>query len=147
LGAAGAEPPRFFESSAMNAATARGIGEKIAAMPPSERPDGVFAANDLIALGLLSAFMMSGLSVPDDIALIGYDDIDYAASAAIPLSSIRQPAQEMGARAAELLLHEIEGGDTVAHQHVVFEPELVVRASTGAWTPGADDSGIVARRP
>jgi LacI family transcriptional regulator len=90
----------------------------------------VFAANDLIAMGMLQAFTLGGVRVPDDVALIGYDDIDYAASAAIPLSSIRQPSREMGRRAAELLMSEIEAGGRGERQHIVFEPELVARAST-----------------
>ncbi|WP_262851246.1 LacI family DNA-binding transcriptional regulator [Mumia quercus] len=119
------------EIAGMNVAPALAEGERIVALPPGERPDAVFAANDLIAMGMLQAFTLGGLRVPDDVALIGYDDIDYAASAAIPLSSIRQPSREMGRRAAELLLTEIEAGSRNAeHQHIVFEPELVARAST-----------------
>lgn len=119
------------EIAGMNVAPALAEGERIVALPPAERPDAVFAANDLIAMGMLQAFTLGGLRVPDDVALIGYDDIDYAASAAIPLSSIRQPSREMGRRAAELLLTEIEAGSRNAeHQHIVFEPELVARAST-----------------
>ncbi|MFD1824146.1 MULTISPECIES: LacI family DNA-binding transcriptional regulator [Mumia] len=118
------------EIAGMNVAPALVEGERIVALPPSERPDAVFAANDLIAMGMLQAFTLGGLRVPDDVALIGYDDIDYAASAAIPLSSIRQPSREMGRRAAELLLAEIEAGGRGDHQHIVFAPELVARAST-----------------
>jgi LacI family transcriptional regulator len=120
-----------YELTAMNASAGGVIGREIAALPAGERPDGVFAANDLIALGLLQAFAMAGLSVPADIALIGYDDIEYAASAAIPLSSIHQPSREMGNKAAELLLAEIDGdAEPESRRHVVFEPALVARAST-----------------
>ncbi|MGH3424321.1 MAG: substrate-binding domain-containing protein, partial [Nocardioidaceae bacterium] len=130
LAGAGEGDIDYYEISAMNAQTARVAGERIAALPAAERPDGIFAANDLIALGLLQALLQAGLSVPADVALIGYDDIDYAESAAIPLSSVRQPSQEMGRKAAELLLAEIDAGDDADHQHIVFDPELVVRAST-----------------
>ena len=81
---------------------------------------------------------MAGVSVPDDVALIGYDDIEFAASAAIPLSSIRQPARQMGRRAAQLLLNEIDADTEPAHEHIVFDPELVVRASTDPDWPGPD---------
>jgi LacI family transcriptional regulator len=118
------------EITGMNVAPALVEGERIVALPPAERPDAVFAANDLIAMGMLQAFTLGGVRVPDDVALIGYDDIDYAASAAIPLSSIRQPSREMGRRAAELLMSEIEAGGRGERQHIVFEPELVARAST-----------------
>jgi LacI family transcriptional regulator len=67
--------------------------------------------------------------VPSDLAIVGYDDIDFAAAAAVPLSSVRQPRQELGARAAELVLDEATDPDH-RHQQVVFQPELVVRAST-----------------
>jgi LacI family transcriptional regulator len=67
---------------------------------------------------------------PDDIALIGYDDIYFAASAAIPLSSVRQPSWELGRAATELLMAEIEDDGSVEYRHVVFQPELVIREST-----------------
>ena len=73
-----------------------------------------------------------GLRVPEDVAIIGYDDISFAASAAVPLSSIRQPSRDLGRRAAELLFAEIEAwpGRPHEHQAVRFTPELVVRRST-----------------
>ena len=110
----------------------RAAGE-IAVMPDTERPTAVFAANDLLAIGLLQGFVTQGLRVPEDIALIGYDDIIFAASAAVPLSSIRQPRQLLGRRAAELLFAEVDALDKDLpheHQHVQFVPELVVRRST-----------------
>ena len=60
-------------------------------LPDRERPTAVFAANDLLAIGLLQGFVTHGLRVPEDVALIGYDDISFAAAAAVPLSSVRQP--------------------------------------------------------
>lgn len=118
------------EISGMHLTPALLEGERIVSLPPEQRPDAIFAANDLIALAMLQAFTLGGVRVPEDIAIIGYDDIDYAASAAIPLSSIRQPSREMGQRAAELLLAEIESGGRGERQHIVFEPTLVARAST-----------------
>ena len=119
-----------FAADAMNARAGGAVGDAITALPARDRPTAVFAANDLLALGLLQAFLRAGLRVPADVALIGYDDIAYAASAAVPLSSVRQPAYEMGRRAAELLLAEIEGTAERDPEHVVFDPELVVREST-----------------
>jgi LacI family transcriptional regulator len=75
----------------------------------------------------------AGVGVPDDLAIVGYDDIEFAAAAAVPLTSVRQPAVTMGAMAAELLLEEteLEGTDrTHAHRRVVLQPELVVRRSS-----------------
>jgi LacI family transcriptional regulator len=116
------------------------VAAEIAVMPPDQRPTGVFAANDLLAIGLLQGFVTYGLQVPHDIALIGYDDIVFAAAAAVPLSSIRQPRRLLGRQAAELLFAEVEAFDQDLpheHQHVQFVPELIVRRSTAAPTPGS----------
>ena len=82
--------------------------EEIVALPNWERPTAVFAANDLLAIGMLQGFVTAGLQVPDDMAIVGYDDIAFAAAAAVPLSSIRQPRLAIGYRGAELLFDEIE---------------------------------------
>jgi LacI family transcriptional regulator len=94
------------------------------------RVDAVFCANDVVALGVLRGLLERGARVPEDIALIGYDDIEFAATAAVPLTSVRQPAQQIGRTAATLLLEEITDPTTHAHQQVLFRPELVVRQST-----------------
>jgi len=123
---------RVFETPSLTFAAGRAAGDAVATMSPADRPTAVFCANDLLALGVLQAFTRHGVRVPGDVALIGYDDIEFAAAAAVPLSSIRQPREHLGRSAAELLL--AEAFDGVGHQHrqVVFEPELVVRASTAA---------------
>ncbi|MBH0022583.1 LacI family DNA-binding transcriptional regulator [Salinibacterium sp. SWN248] len=109
----------------------RKAGAAIAAR--SEQPDAIFAANDLVAMGVLQALMLQGsnVRVPEDIALIGYDDIDFASAAVVPLSSIRQPAGMIGHTALEILLEEVADPDA-APRHVEFQPELVVRRSTSA---------------
>lgn len=116
---------------AMTVLAGRGAGERIAALPAAERPDAVFAANDLLAVGVLQGLAMLGdVRVPEDIALIGYDDIDFAASAVVPLSSVRQPSALIGSTAVRLLLRRAEDAAAPV-ENVVFQPELVVRASTG----------------
>ncbi|WP_016996356.1 LacI family DNA-binding transcriptional regulator [Kocuria atrinae] len=118
------------ETAALTVLEGRGAGEQIASLPAAKRPEAVFAANDLVALGLMQAFMFNRrLRVPEDIALIGYDDIDFATSAISALSSIRQPARLMGRTAVELLEDEIADPEH-QHRHVSFQPELVVRDST-----------------
>ena len=109
----------------------RAAGTALAARPPAERPDAVFAANDLVSMGLLQALLMQGsrVEVPGEIALIGYDDIDFASAAVVPLSSIRQPSALIGATAVQLLLDEAADPD-IAPRQVEFQPELVVREST-----------------
>jgi len=109
----------------------RAAGESIRERAAAERPDAVFAANDLLAMGVLQAFNMLGsVRVPDDIALIGYDDIDFASAAVVPLSSIRQPASLIGYTAVDLLLKEAASNGEFTAEQVVFQPELVVREST-----------------
>ncbi|MGO3885372.1 MAG: LacI family DNA-binding transcriptional regulator [Mycetocola sp.] len=107
----------------------RTAGEEIRERAEADRPDAVFAANDLLAIGLLQAFTILGhISVPGDIALIGYDDIDFATSTVVPLSSIRQPSALIGATAFDMLQQQRDGGTDV--ESVLYQPTLVVRQST-----------------
>ena len=127
------DPVLVISTPRLDAEAGAAAAEDIAAMDDHERPTAVFAANDLLAIGLLQGFVTHGLRVPDDIAIIGYDDIAFAAAAAVPLSSIRQPRHALGHRAAELLFDEVEALDddrAHEHQHVQFVPELVARRST-----------------
>jgi LacI family transcriptional regulator len=101
-------------------------GREILEMP--EPPDAVFAANDLVALGVLQAALLGGMRVPADLALVGYDDIEFAASAGVPITSVRQPRDRMGAIAVDLLLAEIDG--VPERRRIVLQPELVIREST-----------------
>ncbi|WP_170313729.1 LacI family DNA-binding transcriptional regulator [Phytoactinopolyspora halophila] len=104
-------------------------GERLLGIRP--RPTAVICANDLLALGVLQVMFANGVSVPGDVALVGYDDIDFAAGSAVPLTSVRQPRYELGQTAATLLLHEVDDGpDEHEHQQIVMSPELVVRASS-----------------
>lgn len=93
-------------------------------------PDAVFCANDVVALGVLRGLLEAGVDVPGDVALVGYDDIEFVATAAVPLTSMRQPARELGRAAAALLLEELITPETHRHRQVVFTPELVVRRSS-----------------
>lgn len=119
-----------YEADAFSLEAGRHAGERVIALPANERPTAVFAANDMLALGVLQAMFAGGVNAPRDVALIGYDDISYAASAAVPLTSIRQPSRDMGAQAAAMLLAELESDEGHEHRHVQFEPQLVVRSST-----------------
>lgn len=108
----------------------RRLGEQLANRAASDRPDAIFAANDLMAIGALQAFvMLHSLNVPDDIAIIGYDDIEFAQGTVVPLTSVRQPANLLGRTAVEMLLDEADRGVESGRQ-VVFTPELIERAST-----------------
>ncbi len=131
LSAAGIPLSRLTDlsTSALSVAEGRGAGERLAGLPASRRPTAAICANDLLALGLLQQCVGQGLVVPDDIAIVGYDDIEFAAAAAVPLTSVRQPRNRLGALAAELLIDEATNVDH-EHQHVLLTPELVVRGST-----------------
>jgi LacI family transcriptional regulator len=93
-------------------------------------PEAIFCANDLLALGVLRELLQAGVKVPADVALIGYDDIEFSAAAAVPLSSVRQPTYRLGRIATDLLLEECDDPEGHAHQQIMFQPELVVREST-----------------
>jgi LacI family transcriptional regulator len=118
-----------IETAGLTVLEGRRVGEELVAR--AERPDAVFAANDLVAVGLLQALVMSGsLRVPEDVALIGFDDIDFASATVVPLTSIRQPRHEIGATALRILREEAAEPE-LPPRRIVFQPELVVRASTG----------------
>jgi LacI family transcriptional regulator len=122
----------IIETAALTVHEGHLVGERILDRARADRPDAIFAANDLIAVGLLQALYMQGaVVVPDEIALIGYDDISFASGSVVPLSSIRQPSALIGATAVDILLAEADDPSRQAVQ-VVFQPELVVRESTRA---------------
>lgn len=114
----------------LSVADGRHAGEQLSALPPGERPTAAFCANDLLAIGLLQEMTRQGIKVPDDMAIVGYDDIAFAAAAAVPLSSVRQPREQLGRAAMELLLDEVEHKGSHTHRQVVFQPDLVVRESS-----------------
>ena len=131
LKAGGSVELEAYRAQNQDVISGRMIGRQILSLPEIERPDGVFAANDLLAVGLMQAFVLDNrIRVPQDIAIIGYDDIDFAEAAVVPLSSIKQPAKLLGSTALGLLIDEIENGNTHKHQQITFQPELIVRAST-----------------
>ena len=89
----------------------------------------IFAANDLSALGVLHALTESGRRVPDDVSVVGFDDLRLSAFTSPPLTTIRQPATELATRATELLL-DLTRGNPVTQMLHLLEPTLIVRAST-----------------
>ncbi|QIK84588.1 LacI family DNA-binding transcriptional regulator [Sanguibacter sp. HDW7] len=98
-----------------------------------ERPTAIFAANDLSALGALDVATELGLRVPDDLSIVGFDDVPEASTATPPLTTVRQPIQQMGAAAVALLLRLIEDEDAdedPGTKHVRLDTTLVRRGST-----------------
>ncbi len=97
-------------------------------------PTAVFVANDLAAMGALEALAAAGLRVPDDVSLVGYDDIISSHSARVALTTVAQPSMAMGRTATELLIERLAKGRSEA-RHIVLPPRLVVRGSTAEPAP------------
>jgi DNA-binding LacI/PurR family transcriptional regulator len=108
------------------------IGEHIAGL--ARKPDAMFVFNDLGALGLQDALLDAGVNVPNDVAVVGMDDIEMAGRARVPLTTVRQPADRIGALAVETLLARLRGERPATRQ--LLAPELIVRASCGALPAG-----------
>jgi len=117
-------------ASSWNIREGRAVGLMLADRSPEDRPTAVFCANDMLALGLLQELVLHGVRVPNDIAIVGFDDLDWASTSAVPLSSVRQPRELLGRTAVRMILDEIEQGAAHVHEHVIFPPELIVRDSS-----------------
>jgi LacI family transcriptional regulator len=98
------------------------------------QPDAVFAASDVMALGALRALREAGRRVPDQVALVGFDDMPFAARTDPPLTTVRQPVHRTGQVAVETLIDLIEQRDTGPHR-VVLPTQLVIRESSGEPSP------------
>jgi LacI family transcriptional regulator len=115
------------ETGAFTLDQGRRAGERVLASP---RPTtAVFCANDLLALGVMQAVTRAGRRIPDDIAVAGFDDIESAATAGVPLTSVHVDSHALGGAAARLLVEEVEDPDH-RHRRLLFAPHLVERAST-----------------
>lgn len=108
--------------------TGRPAVEHFLSLP--EKPTAVFAFNDMMALGVLQKLSELNLQVPGDMAVVGFDGIRSSQYMSPALTTVRQPIEEMGQLAVELLLNRIHGKGTVQAQYIKLEPELIVRAST-----------------
>lgn len=95
-------------------------------------PSAIFAANDPAAIGAMSAIAEAGLKIPEDIAIVGGGNIHYGDMLRVPLTTVAWSTAEMGQAAARLVIDLVEGKRGIKEQHVIVEPELVVRASCGA---------------
>jgi LacI family transcriptional regulator len=98
-------------------------------------PDAVFVASDSMALGALRTLREAERRVPEEVALVGFDDLTHAATAEPPLTTIRQPIQRTGALAVEMLI-DILGNGAEPARHIILPTELVIRASCGSRLAG-----------
>lgn len=102
----------------------------------SEPPTGVFATNDYMALGTYQAIVEEGIKVPEEIALIGFNDIEFTSMKGIELTTIGQKKYEMGALAVKTLVERVEGGKTGPPKEIILEPELIIRKTCGFHLKG-----------
>ena len=93
-------------------------------------PTGVFCTNDLLALGAERTAAERGLRIPSQVSVVGYDDIRFAATSLVPLTTVRNPSFELGYEATRLLIDEATNNSAHKHQRLLLEPELIVRGST-----------------
>lgn len=94
------------------------------------KPTAIFCANDLLALGVMRGLIQRGVKIPDEMALVGYDDVDFSSTLSPALTSIHQPKYQLGHAAAQLLLDEVCEAEGHQHKQIMYQPELIVRAST-----------------
>jgi LacI family transcriptional regulator len=130
LEAVGPDRSEVFLASNWQLDVGRSVGRQLAERPADERPTAVFCANDLLAIGVLQELTRHRIAVPEDIAIVGYDDLVWAGAAAVPLSSVRQPREQLGRTATRLVMAEIDEGRRHQHEHVTFQPDLVIRESS-----------------
>jgi DNA-binding LacI/PurR family transcriptional regulator len=128
IGSAGLPPnEQLVEIADFSLEGGRSAMERLLARAP--RLDAVFVASDLMGVGALSALQSAGRAVPDEVAVIGFDDSPLAAQAQPPLSSVRQPIEEMGREMAQLLIRMVTSRERVARR-VILATDLVIRASS-----------------
>jgi LacI family transcriptional regulator len=113
-------------------------GERVAALKP--RPTAIFATNDAMAIGVLSALHEAGLDIPREIAVAGFDDIPVCRFISPPLSTVHVAIPELGGRAIERLIHAIETKNRHRRRHEMLPTTLVVRSSSGAPLGGFQPS-------
>ncbi|CAH0190443.1 LacI family DNA-binding transcriptional regulator [Plantibacter cousiniae (nom. nud.)] len=128
--AAGRDPDDLREVTVDEMTVEAGRVAGLAIAEQSPRPRGVFCTNDQLALGVIRGLEAGGLSVPEDVSVVGYGDLTLAADGRVPLTTVDQPKDELGRAAVEILLAEL-GADRASHEHVTrtLEPHLVVRES------------------
>jgi LacI family transcriptional regulator len=102
----------------------------------NEPPTAIFATNDYMALGTYQAIVEEGIKVPEEIALIGFNDIEFTSMKGIELTTIGQKKYEMGALAVKTLVEKVEGGKVGPPKEIILEPELIIRKTCGFHSKG-----------
>ena len=142
--AGGAAATCMIETPALNVSAGQRAGAAIAELPAGQRPTAAFCANDLVALGAAAGDDRRQIRVPEDVAIVGYDDIEFAAAAAVPLSSVRQPRQQLGPHRRSAAA----GGGTRRRRAPAPSGDLPAGARGAPVQPGPPRAGPAAgRRP
>jgi LacI family transcriptional regulator len=137
-------PPEFVISADYSGEMVAEAIHTLMALPPNQRPTAVFLGNDMMAMRALEITRGLGIRVPDDLSILGFDDIPLASAMTPPLSTIRQPLAEIGKQATRLLIQQIERGgsltpdDRMPLGHLM-EPTVVPRETTA---PPAEVLGV-----
>jgi LacI family transcriptional regulator len=121
----------LLEAGSWTIEAGRAAATRLTERDPARRPTAVFCANDMVALGLEQQLLRDGVRVPDDIAIVGYDDLEWASVSSVPLTTVRQPRHGLGRTAVDMIM-ELLGRPSARiprSNHVVLPPELVVRDS------------------
>lgn len=118
------DPDQVFDGNFEEDSGIEGVSRLLSRFPDMT---ALFCASDMMAVGAIRALHQWGKRVPDDVAVVGYDDIDLVRYIQPPLTTIHQPRYQMGTKASELLIHLLSGGKG---ETVVLEPQLIVREST-----------------
>jgi DNA-binding LacI/PurR family transcriptional regulator len=129
LGAAGASVPPVWDVRTTATGIDDGVdaADQILAIP--KRPTAIFATTDRLAMGLIPRLLEHGVRVPEDIAVVCYDGIPFAACSQLPLTTVGIPVRQVGQGAAELLFDRMEGKELRERQRMLIGPEFMVRAS------------------
>ena len=105
--------------------------DEVATLMTSGRPEAVVCANDRTAAGMMTTLRRIGRRIPQDVRLVGIDDVDYARMLPVPLTTLRQPTHQIGDAALSVMLERVARRDLVP-RHVYLQAKLVIRASCGA---------------
>mgnify|MGYP000020268756 FL=1 len=117
-----------MKSESLDFLSGEQIAHKIIAAGPL--PDAIFGGNDALAMGIINGFTFNGIDVPGTVSILGYDNTSYAESGLIPLSSVSQTPYQLGATMGRQMVVELTAGEDHVHQHAIFQPQIIERAST-----------------
>lgn len=120
---------KYIASGDLSMASGYNYGMHLVSLD-KDAPSAVIAGNDLMALGVMNALDQANMQIPDDISLIGFDDIPTASLKGINLTTVRQPTKDLGETAANLIIKRLREDESSRPKKILFDPELIIRATT-----------------